>query len=162
MSMVKYYDKEEHIGFRFHPSDQELILRYLGPKVAKRSNKEFELEDKTDIYAKEPWRLTHTETSFFEPNEWFYFVKLTQLSENVTGKRTSRKVKGETCDGCWKPSGKLRDIVLEDTGEVIGKKRNLSFYVKGESNASGWTMTEYYLQDGGSFHDQVLCHLKGP
>jgi len=69
--MVKYYDKEEHVGFWFHPSAQELIIRYIGPKVTKRSNKEFELEDKFDIYAKEPWRLSHTETNFLEPNEWF-------------------------------------------------------------------------------------------
>ncbi|CAA0403341.1 unnamed protein product [Arabidopsis thaliana] len=82
MSMVKYYDKEEHVGFWFHPSAQELIIRYIGPK----------------------------------------FVKVNHLSENVTGKRISRKVKGETVDGCWKGHGKLSDVVLEDTGAVIGKK----------------------------------------
>lgn len=158
MSVFEYYDEEEEIGFRFHPSDQELILCYLQPKVAKIPNKEFELEDKTDIYAKEPWRLIHTENDFFEPNEWFYFMKRNQSS----GKQTSRRVKGETCQGCWKTTGKLKDVESEETGAVIGKKRALSFYVNGDSKASGWTMKEYYLHDGDSFQNQVLCHLKGP
>ncbi|XP_010454028.1 PREDICTED: NAC domain-containing protein 30-like [Camelina sativa] len=168
MSTVEKYNEneqqEEFVGFRFHPTDQELVRYCLGRnKVAKTSNKVLELEDKTDLYAKEPWRLTHTETDFFEPNEWYYFVT---LAENVTGKlRTSRKVKGETCEGCWKEVlGKLSDVLSEDKREVIGKKRSLSFYVKGESISSGWTMTEYYSRDGGSgsFQNQVLCHLKGP
>ncbi|XP_023636995.1 putative NAC domain-containing protein 94 [Capsella rubella] len=162
MSMVEKYNEKE-VGFRFHPRDQELIRYYLEPKVAKKQNKYVELEDKTDIYAKEPWRLTHTKSDLFEPNEWYYFVTHDQVSENVTGKlRNSRKVKGETCEGCWKAPKKLRDVVSKDTREVIGKKRSLSFYVKGESKSSGWTMTEYYLLDGGSFQNQVLCHLKGP
>ncbi|XP_019083865.1 PREDICTED: NAC domain-containing protein 30-like [Camelina sativa] len=157
MSMVeKYNEKEqqEFVGFRFHPTEQELIRYCLGRnKVSKTSNTVLELEDKTNLYAKEPWRLTHTETDFFEPNQWYYFV-------TRTGK--SRKVRGETCEGCWKPLGKLRYVVSEDKREVIGKKRSLTFYVKGESISSGWTMTEYYPLDGGSFQNQVLCHLKGP
>ncbi|XP_010492797.1 PREDICTED: NAC domain-containing protein 30-like [Camelina sativa] len=159
MSMVeKYNEKEqqEFVGFRFHPTEQERISYCLRRnKVAKTSNKVLELEDKTDLYAKEPWRLSHRETDFFKPNEWYYFVTLAQVSGN-------RKVKGETCEGHWKALGKLSDVVSKDKREVIGKKRILSFYVKGENNSSGWTMTEYYTLDGGSFQTHVLCHLKGP
>ncbi|XP_023635711.1 NAC domain-containing protein 78 [Capsella rubella] len=122
MTMVaKYNEKKQHkIGFRFHPRDHVLIRYYLEPKVAKIPKKKFELEDKTDIYAKEPWQLTHTETDLFVPNEWWETTHEPQ-------------VKGETCEGCWKTLGKLRDVVSKDTREVIGKKRSLSFYVKGES-----------------------------
>ncbi|XP_019083859.1 PREDICTED: NAC domain-containing protein 30-like [Camelina sativa] len=160
MSMVEKYNEneqqEEFVGFRFHPTEQELIRYCLGRnKVAKTWNKVLELQDKTDLYAKEPWRLTHTETDFFEPNEWYYLVTLAQVSG-------SRKVKGETCEGRWKALGKLSDVLSKDKREVIGKKRILSFYVKGESNSSGWIMTEYYPLDGGSFQNQVLSHLKGP
>lgn len=155
------YDEEEQAGFRFCPSDQELIVHYLSLKVANQPNPYFELDEKDDIYKKEPWLLSHTETDFFEPDEWFYFVNKTQLFDKVTGKQTKRKVEGETCQGCWKATGKLLDIETED-GLVIGKKRSLSFYVKGEKKASGWTMIEYSLVVGDSSQNQVLCHLKAP
>ncbi|CAA7061424.1 unnamed protein product [Microthlaspi erraticum] len=100
MSMVEEnYDEEEQAGFRFYPSDEELIIRYLRLKVASQPNPDFELDEKDDIYKKEPWRLKHTETDFFEPHQWFYFVNKTQLFDKVTRKRTKRQVEGETCQG---------------------------------------------------------------
>ncbi|XP_024012354.1 protein CUP-SHAPED COTYLEDON 2 [Eutrema salsugineum] len=136
MSMVEkhYTEDQEDVGFRFQP------------KVAKQPNHELELEDKDDIYDIEPWLLTHTETDFFESKELVYFVK------RIT----------QTCQGYWKATGKPKDIVSEETGVVIGRKRSLSFYVKGEKKASGWTMVEYSLHDGGSFQNQVLCQHKAP
>ncbi|CAA0403388.1 unnamed protein product [Arabidopsis thaliana] len=113
------------------------------PMTEEFYDEEEELEDRDNIYAKEPWRLNHTENDIFEPNEWFYFVK-----------RTNRKVKG------WKATGELKDVVSKKTGEVIGKKRNLRFYVEGdESKTSGWTMREYSSIGN---QNQRLCHLKGP
>lgn len=141
----EFYDEEEELGcFRFNPSEEELILDYLLPKLGfHQPNTIYLLEDRDNIYAKEPWRLNHTENDIFEPNEWFYFVK-----------RTNRKVKG------WKATGELKDVVSKKTGEVIGKKRNLRFYVEGdESKTSGWTMREYSPIGN---QNQRLCHLKGP
>ncbi|ESQ41831.1 hypothetical protein EUTSA_v10015280mg [Eutrema salsugineum] len=153
MSMVEkhYTEDQEDVGFRFQP------------KVAKQPNHELELEDKDDIYDIEPWLLTHTETDFFESKELVYFVKrITQVSGKETGKQKKRQVGEKTCQGYWKATGKPKDIVSEETGVVIGRKRSLSFYVKGEKKASGWTMVEYSLHDGGSFQNQVLCQHKAP
>ncbi|KAG7555683.1 NAC domain superfamily [Arabidopsis suecica] len=143
MLMVEeFYDEEEElVGFRFNPSEEELILDYLLPKLGFDQPKTiYLLEDKDEIYAKVPWRLKHTENGIFEPNEWFYFVK-----------KTNRKVKG------WKATGGLKDILSKKNGKVIGKKRNRSLYVGGEP--SGWTMTEYSSIGN---QNQLLCHLKGP
>ncbi|XP_019097373.1 PREDICTED: NAC domain-containing protein 35-like [Camelina sativa] len=86
------------------------------------------------LYAEKPWQLNHTKNNIFKPNEWFYFVK------------RNRKVKG------WKDTGGLKyvNVVSRKTGRVIGKKRNLSFYVK--SKPSGWTMTEY----SSFIYEQIL------
>ncbi|XP_010454060.1 PREDICTED: NAC domain-containing protein 35 [Camelina sativa] len=151
MAMVDecYADDEEDelVGFGFSPSEEELIRDYLLSKLGfdqDQRNKIFTLEDKENSYAEKPWQLNHTKNDIFEPNEWFYFVK------------RNRKVKG------WKDTGGLKyvNVVSRKTGRVIGKKRNLSFYVK--SKPSVWTMTTEYSSIDKSFRNQVLCHLKGP
>lgn len=67
MSTSKYYTREEEEeedqaemalpGFRFHPTDEELVGFYLRRKVEKRPPINIELIKQIDIYKYEPWDL---------------------------------------------------------------------------------------------------------
>jgi hypothetical protein len=44
-------------GFRFHPTDQELIIHYLKKKVSSSSYPEVSIIADVDIYKFNPWDL---------------------------------------------------------------------------------------------------------
>lgn len=75
MSTSKYYTREEEEedqtemalpGFRFHPTDEELVGFYLRRKVEKRPPINIELIKQIDIYKYEPWDL---------PSMYIYLLK---------------------------------------------------------------------------------------
>lgn len=53
---VERFDDVVLPGFRFHPTDEELVSFYLKRKVLHRSLP-FELIKKVDIYKYDPWDL---------------------------------------------------------------------------------------------------------
>lgn len=56
---VERFDDVVLPGFRFHPTDEELVSFYLKRKVLHRSLP-FELIKKVDIYKYDPWDLPST------------------------------------------------------------------------------------------------------
>lgn len=57
------------LGFRFRPTDVELVNHYLKGKITGRSNSEAVVIAEVDICKCEPWDLPGTPRSFFWP--WF-------------------------------------------------------------------------------------------
>ncbi|RVX15668.1 NAC domain-containing protein 7 [Vitis vinifera] len=78
-------------GFRFHPTDEELVDYYLRKKVASRRIDLDVIKD-VDLYKIEPWDLQGTE----EQNEWYFFSH--KDKKYPTGTRTNRATKA----GFWK------------------------------------------------------------
>ncbi|KAM3686748.1 hypothetical protein ACB098_10G026800 [Castanea mollissima] len=127
-------------GFRFHPTDEELVGYYLRRKV---EGLEIELEviPVVDLYKFDPWELP--EKSFLPKRdmEWFFFCPRDRKYPN--GSRTNRATKA----GYWKATGKDRKVVCQDA--VTGYRKTLVFY-RGRAplgDRSDWVMHEYRLSD---------------
>ncbi|XP_071730757.1 NAC domain-containing protein 71-like [Rutidosis leptorrhynchoides] len=127
-------------GFRFHPTDEELIGYYLKRKV---EGLEIELEviPVIELYKFDPWDLP--EKSFLPTRdmEWFFYVPRDRKYPN--GSRTNRATKA----GYWKATGKDRKVMCQSS--LAGYRKTLVFY-RGRAplgDRTDWIMHEYRLCD---------------
>ncbi|KAF8118477.1 hypothetical protein N665_0005s0234 [Sinapis alba] len=127
-------------GFRFHPTDVELVRYYLKRKVLGKkfmTNAIAEL----DIYKFEPPDLPEKSCLRTGDLKWYFFCP--RLKKYPNGGKANRS----TESGYWKTTGKDRDVTYND--EVVGKIRTLIFHYgktpRGER--TDWVMHEYRLED---------------
>ncbi|KAM1001885.1 hypothetical protein ACFX13_002399 [Malus domestica] len=129
-------------GFRFHPTDEELLHYYLKKKV---SFQKFDMEviREVDLNKMEPWELQERCRIGSTPqNEWYFFSHKDR--KYPTGSRTNRA----TNAGFWKATG--RDKCIRNTFKKIGMRKTLVFY-RGRAphgQKTDWIMHEYRLEDG--------------
>ncbi|KAM0983872.1 hypothetical protein ACFX13_011552 [Malus domestica] len=148
-------------GFRFHPTDEELIVFYLKNQASSRPCP-VSIIPEVDIYKFDPWELP--EKAEFGENEWYFFTPRDRKYPN--GVRPNRA----TVSGYWKATGTDKAIYSES--KYVGVKKALVFYQgrppKGVK--SDWIMHEYRLSDSrkqqpnkhlGSMRldDWVLCRI---
>lgn len=145
-------------GFRFHPTDEELVRYYLKRKV---TNKPFRFDPIAviDIYKSEPWDLPVKSKLKSRDLEWYFFSMLDRKYGN--GSKTNRA----TEKGYWKTTGKDRPIYWNS--RTVGMKKTLVYHLgrapRGER--SNWVMHEYRLADedlqkAGVVQDAfVLCRI---
>ncbi|OWM74765.1 NAC domain-containing protein 100-like [Punica granatum] len=124
-------------GFRFHPTDEELITHYLSPKVLDTRFRALAMGE-VDLNKCEPWDLPRR--AKMGEKEWYFFC--TKDRKYPTGLRTNRA----TASGYWKATGKDKEIYRMKT--LVGMKKTLVFYggraPKGEK--TDWVMHEYRLE----------------
>ncbi|KAG8662796.1 hypothetical protein MANES_01G144500v8 [Manihot esculenta] len=127
-------------GFRFHPTDEELVGYYLRKKVASQKIDLDVIRD-IDLYRIEPWDLQERcRIGYEEQNEWYFFSH--KDKKYPTGTRTNRA----TMAGFWKATG--RDKAVYDKTKLIGMRKTLVFYKGRAPNGqkSDWIMHEYRLE----------------
>ncbi|XP_058218494.1 NAC domain-containing protein 30 [Rhododendron vialii] len=127
-------------GFRFHPTEEELVGYYLKRKV---NSLKIDLDVIVDIdlYRMEPWDIQdRCRLGYEEQNEWYFFSH--KDKKYPTGTRTNRA----TAAGFWKATG--RDKAVLSKNRLIGMRKTLVFYKGRAPNGrkSDWIMHEYRLQ----------------
>lgn len=145
-------------GFRFHPTDEELVSYYLKRKVYNRPFR-FNAIGEVDIYKNEPWDLADFSWMKTRDQEWYFFSPLDK--KYVNGARMNRA----TRKGYWKATGKDREIRRES--QLIGMKKTLVFHSgrAPDGQRTNWVMHEYRLveeefeQLGPGLASYVLCRV---
>ncbi|XP_052186356.1 protein NTM1-like 9 [Diospyros lotus] len=148
------------VGYRFCPTDYELINHFLRLKI-NGDEEAVSIIREVDIYQCEPWDLAGMSLIPTTDEVWFFFCPVGRKYQS--GKRLKRA----TDAGYWKATGKDRTIKYVGRTSVIGTKKTLVFHKgrapKGQRTA--WKIHEYRAigeeLDGskpgqGSF---VLCKL---
>ncbi|KAI4366691.1 hypothetical protein MLD38_022537 [Melastoma candidum] len=144
-------------GFRFHPTDEELITHYLSPKVLD-CGFPTRVIGEVDLNRVEPWELPWR--AKMGEKEWYFFC--VKDRKYPTGLRTNRA----TDAGYWKATGKDKEIYRMKA--LVGMKKTLVFY-KGRAPKgvkTNWVMHEYRLEGplSRNFHqysknEWVICRV---
>lgn len=136
-------------GFRFHPTDEELVSYYLKRKV-RGQRFSFNAISEIDLYKFEPWDLPGKSCLQSRDLEWYFFNPKDRKYPN--GSRTNRSTK----DGYWKTTGK--DRAVSSASKAVGMKKTLVYHrgraPRGER--TNWVMHEYRLEAQDSY---VLCRV---
>ncbi|KAF8394102.1 hypothetical protein HHK36_020307 [Tetracentron sinense] len=123
-------------GFRFHPTEEELLHYYLRKKVADQVI-DLDLIQNVDLNKLEPWDIQGSNPQ----NEWYFFSH--NDKKYPTGTRTNRATEA----GFWKATG--RDKVIYNSVRQIGMRKTLVFYTgrAPHGHKSDWIMYEYRLDN---------------
>lgn len=145
-------------GFRFHPTDEELVVHYLCRKCASQRIS-VPIIAEIDLYKFDPWQLPGM--ALYGEKEWYFFSPRDRKYPN--GSRPNRAAG----TGYWKATGADKPIGKPKT---LGIKKALVFYAgkapKGVK--TNWIMHEYRLanvdRSAGKrtnlrLDDWVLCRI---
>ncbi|PHU27699.1 putative NAC domain-containing protein 94 [Capsicum chinense] len=137
-SDVEKLDEVMLPGFRFHPTDEELVGFYLKRKVQQRSLP-IELIKQVDIYKYDPWDLPKLAST--GEKEWYFYCPRDRKYRN------SARPNRVTGAGFWKATGTDRPIYSSDSTKCIGLKKSLVFYRGRAARGikTDWMMHEFRL-----------------
>ncbi|XP_057737390.1 NAC domain-containing protein 87-like isoform X2 [Arachis stenosperma] len=124
-------------GFRFHPTDEEIISYYLTHKVLNTSFTATAIGE-VDLNKCEPWDLP--QKAKMGEKDWYFFWQ--RDKKYPTGIRTNRA----TESGYWKATGKDKEIYKGRN--LVGMKKTLVFY-RGRAphgHKTNWVMHEFRLE----------------
>ncbi|ESW11092.1 hypothetical protein PHAVU_008G001000 [Phaseolus vulgaris] len=122
-------------GFRFHPTDEELVVQYLKRKVFSFPLPASVIPE-VDVCKSDPWDLPGD----LEKERYFFSTKEPKYPN---GNRSNRA----TNSGYWKATGLDKQIVTSKGNQVVGMKKTLVFY-RGKpphGSRTDWIMHEYRL-----------------
>ncbi|KAL1219417.1 NAC domain-containing protein 17 [Cardamine amara subsp. amara] len=127
-------------GFRFHPTDEELVMYYLKRKICSKKLR-INVIGVVDVYKLDPEELPGQSMLKTGDRQWFYFTPRSRKYPNAA--RSSRG----TSTGYWKATGK--DRIIEYNSRSVGVKKTLVFY-RGKAPSgerTDWVMHEYTMDE---------------
>ncbi|CAA0831421.1 NAC domain containing protein 82 [Striga hermonthica] len=127
------------LGFRFHPTDEELVLYYLKRKIL---GKKFVMEviAEVNVYRFSPWDLPDQSCLKTKDRQWFFFCRREKFPGGSRVKRSTEK-------GYWKASGNDQPVL--HNGKKVGTRKTLVFHVGHASRGerTDWVAHEYHILD---------------
>ncbi|KAL3829569.1 hypothetical protein ACJIZ3_018371 [Penstemon smallii] len=151
------YVKDFPPGYRFIPTDYELIVDYLKKKV-KNEPIPYSKIHEVDIYKYSPKELSELFSHFGE-KKWYFFTP------RKNGSRPSRAAG----NGYWKAT--VGDKVIRYNDKIVGSKKSLVFYEGKPPKAkkTNWLMQEYRIHepnpkrnstsDDARLNEWVMCRI---
>ncbi|KHN36793.1 NAC domain-containing protein 18 [Glycine soja] len=127
-------------GFRFHPTDEELVVHYLKKKAAS-APLPVAIIAEVDLYKFDPWELPAK--AAFGEQEWYFFTPRDRKYPN--GARPNRAA----TSGYWKATGTDKPVLTSGGTQKVGVKKALVFYGGKPPRGikTNWIMHEYRLAD---------------
>ncbi|XP_058770140.1 NAC domain-containing protein 53-like isoform X2 [Vicia villosa] len=145
-------------GFRFHPTDEEIICFYLKRKLTGNLPPAFDHFAVIDIYKFEPWDLPSLSKLKTKDLEWYFFTVLDKKYGN------SLRLNRATDRGYWKTTGK--DRIIKNGKDVVGMKKTLVYHSgrAPRGDRTNWVMHEYKMVNetlarAGMQDTYVLCRV---
>ncbi|TKY56123.1 NAC domain-containing protein 2 [Spatholobus suberectus] len=145
-------------GFRFHPTDEELVIHYLSRKCAAQQIA-VPIIAEINLYKHDPWDLPGM--ALYGEKEWYFFSSRDRKYPNGSRPNRSAGI------GYWKATGADKPI---GKPKPVGIKKALVFYTgkapKGVK--TNWIMHEYRVADVDRsvrktnslrLDDWVLCRI---
>eukprot|EP00245_Coleochaete_scutata_P016058 TRINITY_DN736_c0_g2_i1.p2 TRINITY_DN736_c0_g2~~TRINITY_DN736_c0_g2_i1.p2 ORF type:complete len:346 (-),score=82.72 TRINITY_DN736_c0_g2_i1:470-1507(-) len=140
------YTSQPPPGFRFRPTDEELVGYYLFlqqlqtlPASCSRVIAE------VDLYTYEPWDLPELSHQDASETEWYFFCS--RERKWAHGCRANRATHG----GFWKATGKDRVINIKGkaAGGLLGMKKTIVFHEgrAPQGKRTPWIIHEYRLEE---------------
>ncbi|KAK6155353.1 hypothetical protein DH2020_009601 [Rehmannia glutinosa] len=120
------------IGFRFHPTDEELVVHYLKRKVFSLPLPASVIPE-LEVFQLNPWDLPGD----LKEKKYFFCKRRMNFMNKFNGSLS-------TDCGYWKASGKDRQIMAPSSNLVIGVKKSFVFY-QGKKSKTQWIMDEFCL-----------------
>lgn len=135
-------DEEEDAplpGFRFHPTDEELVGFYLQRKVDNKPLK-IGLIKQIDMYKFDPWDLPKASSREGEIESYFFCRRGRKYRNSIRPNRV-------TGSGFWKATGIDKPIYSNGGSACIGLKKTLVYYrgTAGKGTKTDWMMHEFRL-----------------
>ncbi|GKV42497.1 hypothetical protein SLEP1_g49893 [Rubroshorea leprosula] len=139
-------------GFRFHPTDEELVVHYLKKKAAS-APLPVAIIAEVDLYKFDPWELPAKAT--FGEQEWYFFSPRDRKYPN--GARPNRAA----TSGYWKATGTDKPVLTSGGTQKVGVKKALVFYggKPPKGIKTNWIMHEYRLADNKTNNKPPGCDL---
>ncbi|WCJ19442.1 NAC domain containing protein 2 [Euphorbia peplus] len=132
------------VGFRFVPTDEELISCYLFKKQNGEPLPSDVVKD-SDLYSNKPWKLFDKSVK----QDFYVFAKL---------EKNGAMTKRAAGSGTWLNQNK--NNVFDRDGRVIGMKKMFHYHIQesAHTNYNGtWIMHEFLILDSD---DLVLCRIR--
>ncbi|KAE8707162.1 putative glycerophosphodiester phosphodiesterase [Hibiscus syriacus] len=119
------------IGYRFHPTDEELVVHYLKRKALNLPLPSSVIPE-LDVLQTDPWSLPGD----VKENKYFFSKRYGNDSNN----------KRKSC-GYWKAIGKEKPILASGANQVIGMRKALVFCERKRSNETNtrWFLHQFRL-----------------
>uniref|UniRef100_A0A0D9XYT6 NAC domain-containing protein n=1 Tax=Leersia perrieri TaxID=77586 RepID=A0A0D9XYT6_9ORYZ len=130
-------------GFRFNPSQEEVVASYLPTLISGHPSVEIELVTiRQSVYAAHPRDLAADHRPVARStngDRWFYFFM-----------RQGMFSRGAGAGGTWVASQRAKEIKKDGEGIKIGEVKSFRFKDDG-NNSTDWLMEEYRLCSGQEF-----------
>ncbi|KAJ7571545.1 hypothetical protein O6H91_01G166200 [Diphasiastrum complanatum] len=137
-------------GFRFHPTDDELVGFFLMHKILNSNHCWARVIPEVNLHKCEPWDLPGVGKKG-EKDRYYFSLRDRKYP---SGRRSNRATEA----GYWKATGKDRRVLCSHSSRPIGLKKTLVFYTgrapRGEK--TNWIMHEYRLEADSEW---VICRV---
>lgn len=126
------------IGYRFHPTDEELVAHYLKRKVFGLPLPASIIPE-LDVFQSHPLGLPGD----MKEKKRYFFSNI--RNENAIANDSKCKIAAGS--GYWKPVGKNRQILASGTKQVVGIRKTLIFCEgkRAHETKTQWVMHQYHL-----------------